>query len=109
MDKPSLKQKLISLLSKVSLVLSRAWKVLDGWKATIGLLALYIESKYDLPDKWYIDWGLISIYIWTGVGIGHKVKKQLGKQNVTENSIEETLRNISRIRELNDKLRDRGR
>lgn len=49
--------------------------MLNGWKSTIGLFLLYLESKMDFPDYWYVHVTVGLIYIWTGVGLFHKITK----------------------------------
>ena len=54
------------------------WQMLDGNKTLIGLATMQIEQKIGLPDVWYVQLFVIFIYLWTGVGVFHKLIKAIG-------------------------------
>ena len=66
MDKTILLQSLVKL-----------WYKLEGNKTNIGFALLYLDAKVDLPNTWWMTIIEIILYLWTGVGIGDKVRRKV--------------------------------
>jgi len=71
-------------MSKVLSFLREVWLKLDGWKTVIGLFLMVFQDRIHLPDTWYVQLISVIIYLWTGVGLTDKVRKQVIIRNANK-------------------------
>ena len=72
-------QLLKTYLSRSCLLLEKIWYKLDGWKSVIGLGLMYFKDRLNpvLPNTWWMDGIMFIIYLWTGVAVTDKLRKQI--------------------------------
>lgn len=64
-------------------VVRKTWRIINGNKTLIGVVLLYLDSLlFQDNGEASFEIGRFAIYLWTGVGVGHKVKKQFSKISV---------------------------
>lgn len=57
-------------------ILVKIWQYLDGNKTLLGTFLLYVMERADLPkDSNWVFTAEVCIFLFTGVGLGHKMKK----------------------------------
>ena len=65
---------------KIQKKIKNIWRIIDGNKTLIGVALLYLDSiLFQNDGEASSQTRRFAIYLWTGVGVGHKIKKQFSK------------------------------